>query len=194
MQFRPFEPGIEVLGHSVSFIVAGFRIVPSMGMRFMIKHGVIQPGASFDVNAWYSQQKWLAAFEEIAREVGPNVLHEIGYQIGVQAPVPPPIKDVQAALAFLDLGYHTYHRKNGRVMGDLATGAMIEGIGHYGARSVPGKREVVSVCENPYPCTFDHGLIEGISSRFQQDTRVTHDDTKPCRQKGAGSCTYRITW
>ena len=194
MQFRPFAPDIEVRGHGVSFITAGFRIVPSVGMRFLVKHGVLPAGAPLDVNAWYSQARWLAAFEDIAREVGPTVLFEIGRAMGEQVPTPPQMQDVRSALRFLDLGYHSYHRRGGRPMLDEATGTMLEGIGHYGADEVPGKREVVSVCANPYPCPFDHGLLTGLLGRFSGDVRVAHDDRQPCRQRGADSCTYRIRW
>ena len=198
MEFRAMEPDIEILGHGVSFVTAGFRILPATGIRFLAKHRVVPQKRNgeldLDLNGWYQQERWLAAFEEIAREVGPNVLFEIGRQLGLQAWAPEQMKDVRTALEFLDIGYHTYHRKAGRVMFDAATGTMLEGIGHYGCRPVPGQDKIISRCENPYPCRFDHGLLVGLTARFEKKTLVEHDDDAPCRRRGAHGCTYVITW
>jgi hypothetical protein len=197
MQFVPFEPDIEILGHGVSFVTAGFRIAPSIGERFLVKHGVVPVGPDgkmkLDPDAWYSQARWLRAFEEIAREVGPNVLFEIGNMLGQQARTADGIKDVPGSLQYLDAGYHAYHRKQGKLMFDEATGRMLEGIGHYGCRLVQGQKRIVSVCENPYPCRFDHGLLTGLTARYGGG-RVEHDDKAPCRLEGARSCTYLISW
>jgi hypothetical protein len=198
MQFKPFEPGIEILGHGVSFIVAGFKMSPSIGLRFLVKHGVIPPGRDgkpvLELNVWYSQAKWLKAFEDIASTVGKNVLFEIGRRLGLEAWAPDQMKDVPSALQFLDIGYHSYHRRFGEVMFDAKTGRMLEGIGHIGCRPVPGERRIISVCENPYPCRFDLGLLTGLAARFQAGARVDHDDKAPCRDNGADSCTYIISW
>ena len=53
------------------------------------------------------------------------------------------------------------------------------------------------LCSNPYPCEFDFGIVEHTARMFAPKgvvTSVHHDDSQPCRKKGADSCTYRITW
>ena len=70
-------------------------------------------------------------------------------------------------------------------------------IGIYGFQST-GPKSAKMVCRNPYPCDFDQGIIEAMAIRFKpQDcpaVSVRHDDSAPCRQNGADSCTYLVTW
>lgn len=93
-----------------------------------------------------------------------------------------------------DVAYHMNHRRNGQLMFNPATGVMLEGIGHYGYKREPGERKIISVCDNPYPCKLDHGILTTVARRFQLRALVTHDDTKPCRAKGGNDCTYVVTW
>ena len=44
MEFKAFEPGIELLGKTLEFMVAGFRIMPSVGLRILAKHGLVKRG------------------------------------------------------------------------------------------------------------------------------------------------------
>ncbi len=94
----------------------------------------------------------------------------------------------------LDAAYHRYHKKRGVLMFDEASGRMLEGIGHYTARWVPGEQKILARCENPYSCDFDHGVLIGYAARFNPRSRVTHDVIAPCRKNGSDSCTYVITW
>jgi hypothetical protein len=59
---------------------------------------------------------------------------------------------------------------------------------------VPGERKIVSVCENPYPCEFDRGILMGFAMRFEKLARVLHDDRAACRRAGGKSCTYTVAW
>ena len=79
-------------------------------------------------------------------------------------------------------------------MFDINTKAMLEGIGHYGFEKVANEAKIVSVCENPYPCDFDRGIITAMARRLAKQALVTHDDTKPCRKLEGDSCTYVVTW
>ena len=52
-------------------------------------------------------------------------------------------------------------------------------------------------CRNPYPCDFDQGLIDAMVRRFAPAgsvPKVTHDASKPCRNKQGDSCTFLISW
>jgi hypothetical protein len=48
------------------------------------------------------------------------------------------------------------------------------------------------------PCAYDHGVLEGVAKRWKPrettDVVVRHDDTMPCRHKGADSCSYIVSW
>jgi hypothetical protein len=50
------------------------------------------------------------------------------------------------------------------------------------------------VCDNPYPCAFDRGIITAMAQGFELQAKVVHDDAKPCRKQGAESCTYIASW
>lgn len=198
MQFKVYEPHIKVWGAMLQWAVAGFRILPETGMRYLARHGLVVPGADgklrLDIDAWYPLETWLGCYEAITREVGVNVMLDIGRSLGARGAVPPRIKDLEQAMSWLDPAYHLYHKKRGELMFDEATGRMVEGIGHYRAHRVPGERTISLCSGSPYSCDFDQGVLVGYSTRYNARSRVEHDPAAPCRKLGADSCTYVITW
>jgi hypothetical protein len=197
MQFKPFEPGIEVYGASIDAIVEAFKLFPSVALKRLLNYGIGTlkgKDVVIDRDAWYPLGSWLSAYESIATTVGLRALMQIGQQIPKHAPFPPTITDVHSAMASMNAAYHMNHRKNGKVMFDPATGQMQTGIGNYGYNPVPRERRIISVCENPYPCDFDRGIITSLAARFERASRVQHDDSGPCRKNGADSCTYVVSW
>ena len=103
MQFRGIQPNLEVFGQALAFTISGFRLLPSVGLRYLHRFGLAQLGPdgkpTIDLNAWYPQDKWIKCFEAIGREVGPNTTMEMGRQLGLGYPLPPQVRDVQGALA-----------------------------------------------------------------------------------------------
>jgi hypothetical protein len=204
MQYKPFEKGIEVIGQTVYAIVDGinsFKGISSfkkLAPKHLLAVGIGEKdgheGIKIDPAAWYSQEEWLKAFESIGNEVGVAVLYEIGQVIPKNAKFPPWVVDVDSAIKSIDIAYHMNHRKGGQAMFDPNTGKMLEGIGHYGYQRVEGRNMIISVCENPYPCSFDRGIITTMAKKFQPSVSVIHDNSEPCRKNGAESCTYIITW
>jgi hypothetical protein len=196
MEFKAFEPGIELRGRALQFMVAGFRIMPSVGLRILGKHGLVTRGPGgkpeFDPEGWFPLQAGLDAFKAIYDEVGSYTIFEIGRQLGLQVYCPPEVKDVEGVLKWMDISYHLFHRKNGKVMYDAATGRLTEGIGHYRHERRSDSTLVVTA-RTPYPCDFDFGIVTGDVERFAQKGRVSHDDKSPCRKRGADACTYVIT-
>src|SRR5688500_6630490 len=117
MQFKPFEPGIEVFGASIDAIVDAFKLFPSIALKRLVNAGIGAMRGKDDVvnrDSWYSQAAWLGVFENIACEVGPRALTQIGQHVPKHAPFPPSINDIQAAMASMDAAYHMNHRKGGR--------------------------------------------------------------------------------
>jgi hypothetical protein len=60
-----------------------------------------------------------------------------------------------------------------------------------------GEKTAVIICNNPYHCEFDRGIIDAMARRFKpagSNIKVEHDDGCECRSKGAESCTYKISW
>jgi hypothetical protein len=198
MEFRPFAPGIEVNGLTVRAIVDGFRAFKQIPSRILMEEGIgccdAEGLSQVDPEGWYPQQAWLRVFERITKELRGSNLLAIGMRIPDNARFPRGVVEIHGAMASIDVAYHMNHRKEGLVMLDSATGAMAEGIGHYGYEPVPHERRIVSRCENPYPCEFDRGILTAMARRYESIADVTHDDREPCRRRGAESCTYHVTW
>jgi hypothetical protein len=197
MQFKAFEPGIEVSGESVGAIVDGFRKFPTIAQKYLSKYGFIQPTqkvSDLDRSRWYPQESWLLAFEAIANEIGVNSLYGMGRMIPENSTFPPHLHDVPSALGSLDIAYHMNHRKNGKIMFNPETGEMLEGIGHLIATPVANEQRMIVVCGDPYTCDFSRGIIGGLANRFDPGARCSHDNASPCRKQGADSCTYMVWW
>jgi len=198
MQFVPFEDDIEVNGQTVYSVVEGFAIFKKIPSDILLTLGIGRPGpdglVSLDEDEWIPQEQWLRAFEQIGEVVGTGALYGIGLKIPECAIFPPWVTDVRSAIKSVDVAYHLNHRRDGRPLFDLETGAMSEGIGHYGFAPVPGENRIVSSCTNPYPCDFDKGILTTMARRFAPDAWVEHVEPEICRKKGAEGCTYLVTW
>lgn len=191
--------GLEVLGQSLQAIVAGFQEANTLAGRILLKEGIgrAEPDGRVMVEpaVWYPMENALRAFREVGELVGEIMQYEIGLKIPENASFPPAIVDAHSALQSLDAVYHMNHRKGGKVLFDPATGQIIDGgIGNYTYQRTPGKKEALMICDNPYPCAFDHGLITALSRRFQSGVWVFHADAKQCRKNSADQCTYALKW
>ena len=197
MQFKPFESDIEVNGPTVNSIIAGLGYFTNLSRRFFSQVNigtVVNKELIIDMNGWYPQKAWLMAFENIAKTVGDRVLFSIGLSVPANAQFPPWVVDVDSGIKAIDIAYHLNHRKNGRLLFNPDSGSMFEGIGHYGYSRIAGENKIISMCKNPYPCAFDHGIITAMAQKFAPNALIRHDDARECRNKGADSCTYIITW
>jgi len=187
--------GIEVTGEALGAMIDAFRQYPSIVMKYLTKHGLIDSKqGQIDRTAYYPLATWLAVFQAIAKDVGINSLYTIGKRIPENTPLPPHIKDIRTALTGIDVAYHASHRKHGKPMWDPVTGEMLEGIGHYKCELPAGEQKTIVVADSPYPCELDRGIVSGFATRFEPFAKIAHDNTAPCRKKGAGSCTYIVSW
>jgi hypothetical protein len=194
VQYRAFEPGIEILGAAMMAMVGGFGPLRSIVDRMMCREGLVDcavhPGV--DVDAWYSQQAWLDALREIDERFGTEILFNIGAEIPNNAVFPALAVDIHSAVRSIDIAYHLNHRRGGHVMYDAKTGTMLEGIGHYSHETV-GAGHILSTCMTPYPCEFDLGIVATMARRFEPRTIVEHVGSE-CRRHGAQACTYALRW
>lgn len=177
-QFKAISDKVEVNGETVLSVVNGVGAFKRQALEILTKSGINNP----QPGQWYSQQAWLDAFREISEKIGPKSLFSIGKAIPANAKFPPDIDNIQKALASIDIAYHMNH-KGGE-------------IGHYQVVKTESNKAVM-VCNNPYPCDFDMGIIEAMAEKFKPEdsimTFVEHDGQN-CRKKGADSCSYIITW
>ncbi len=192
-QFVAFSAGVEVNGQTVMSVVSGMSTISTfkeMALKILASKGIADPKP----DAWYPQQAWLDAFKEIAAKIGSQTLLSIGKKIPENADWPPFVNSIETALSSIDIAYHMNHRINGKVMFDPGTGKLLEGIGHYTFEKVSDKKVKV-VCQNPYPCDFDRGIVEAAATKFKPAgalVRVTTTDDG--RKRGGESSTYTVEW
>jgi hypothetical protein len=177
-QFVASSDKVEVNGETVYSIIDGLGTFKKGGIQILEKQGIkdVKPGQ------WYNQQAWLNAFKEIASKLGDNTLFVIGMKIPENAQFPPDVNTVHKALAIIDVAYHMNHR-NGE-------------IGHYQYEPV-GERSGKMVCTNPYPDSFDKGIITFMIRKYNLNKTVAKvfiDESQPTRKNGGDSTTYLISW
>jgi len=183
-EFQSFSPEVEVTGEVLMAFLAGFpQEFQSPGLLILEKHGLSNPKP----NGFYPLQRFLDAMKEISDTYSAQMLYRVGEQIALHALLPPGIDDLQTCLGSINVAYHMNHRGGE--------------IGVYEYRYLGTQdyvEKAIMVCSNPYPCSFDRGVIEGFAGRFKppgcKDIVVRHDDSQPCRRRGDGSCTYVISW
>ncbi len=190
-EFTPYTKGITLNGKTIHSITStdmlkdkAFKCLATVGLDNYIP----------DDRHWYSLTKFLKAFKMMADEINPHALFMVGQRI-LGTAVLPPMKNIEEALGLLDITYHMNHKDpDGRVMFDPEKKIMLDGIGHYKAIKVKGKKEIRMIVDVPYPCRFDRGLINTFARRYNKTAYIREDLDAPCRSKGADSCTYIITW
>ncbi|MFH1437981.1 MAG: hypothetical protein ABIJ56_19895 [Pseudomonadota bacterium] len=190
-QFEAIDPRVEVNGETVLSIVDGMGAFISLSSKYLSQNGIIDP----QLGQWFSQQDWLNAFKAIAANLGKDVLKQIGKKIPENAQWPSEIQTIKDGLSSIDVAYHINHRIEGKLLFDAETGQMTEGIGHYLFQD-RGERCAWVICDNPYPCDFDFGIIESVAKKFRLPGTfplVEHGE-ETCRKKEGSKCVYIVTW
>lgn len=193
---RAFE-GIDISGISIRPLLDRLQGANARTSLLLRQEGLGVPGEDGRVRieplAWYPLGRCVQIIQEVSAGLGDTMLFQIGLDVAQAAPEPVWVRDVQEVLRSLDATYHAGHRLHGRSMLDPAAGELLGGIGHYTYERVD-ERRFLAVASSPYPCAFERGLLMGRCRRFQPNAWVFHDDARPCRRRGAASCTYQITW
>jgi hypothetical protein len=178
-QFKTFAPGAEVTGESIFAMTEALGPFRRAGLKILADHGLGEP----QPGKWYSYQAYMDALKEISEKFGRKTLESIGLKLPDTAKWPANVDSIEKALASIDGAYRL------NVRGDAE--------GYYRFEKT-GARAGKMTCHNPRSCDLDTGLITGTARKFKPAdsamVRVTHDDTQPCRAKGADSCTFVVTW
>ena len=175
-EYEPIDSDVEVNGQTILSVVHAFpEGLQGQGERTLAGNGIEDPTE----DEWYPQERWLDAFADLRDGMGESTLKQIGKQIPRSAEWPPGTDTVVDGVESIDTAYHMNHRGGE--------------IGNYGAERVDDDTIHV-VCDNPYPCAFDRGILEGVVDEFGE-TRGKVDEVGPaCRADGGDECRYEITW
>ena len=181
-QYEAFEPDVEVHGETIRTVVddalARFtQDYRTMALDALAENGVGDP----KTDEWYPQQAWLNTFEVIAEQLEPHILDRLGEQIPDVAEWPSDVSDIEGGLRAIDEAYQLNHRG-----GD---------IGSYRFEPVDDQTGRM-VCENPYPCLFDRGLIRAVARRNApvEAFVFVEERSDVCRRDGDDTCIYTVSW
>jgi hypothetical protein len=170
----------KVMGGVLGAFLEAFGPYRKRGEQVLYKSfGVEEIG--FSEKDWYHLGKFLDSMAEFQKQFGLEFMRKMGQGVFANAVFPPGIDSLEKGMAMINEAYYMNH--------DTSP----EEIGSYKWEQQSDNKGIM-VCDNPYPCAFDHGIIEVISSTFAPEAKVTHDDSKPCRHKDGDSCTYIIEW
>lgn len=151
-----------------------------------------------DDKEWFPFQDWMDAFKEISLRFGDMNLFLTGIAFINQDELPS-INSLREAFERINLGYHSEHRKDGKLMYDMETNKLLDGIGSFSILSFDeDQKEAKIVCNTPYPSKFEEGVLYELTRKFKPNAQTVHlikvDPTRERRTKGGQSCTYIINW
>jgi hypothetical protein len=175
-EYIALDPKVEVKGAAVLATLQG--IDPELIRPVAEKFGLVD----IHSEGWYPQQAWLDTLKTLDQTFvgGALDLVAVGMEIPKTADWPAEVDTFEAALFSIDEAYHMNHRHGE--------------IGHYKAKRI-NDEQIDVICDNPYPCYFDYGIIYGVALRFGPEVGFTviHDEST-CRKKGDAACVYHVTW
>jgi hypothetical protein len=183
-EFQVYEPNVEVLGQAVQAFLDSFPPdIKYVGEEILERHGLLKAVSG----EYYRVQTVLDAMKEAFDRLGNQMMFRTGLRFAAAARTPEQWHSLDACWAEIDLAHQMNHR-----------GGHVGKWNYVDEGSGSGLRKVKLVSSSHYPCHFDLGMLEGFAGRFRPanvvDVLIRHDDSQPCRHKGAGSCTYLITW
>lgn len=180
-RYQAIDQGVEINGRTILATIDGVRRFSEDHHRrvraVLEANGIENPRR----DGWYPQQAWLDAFAELARDLEPHLLDRIGEQIPEAADWPADVSGVEEGLQSIDEAYHRNHRG-----GEIGCYRLEEAV----------DRVATVVCENPYPCPFDRGIIRAVARQYApiESFVFVEEVGEVCRRDGGSRCTYRVHW
>ena len=179
IEFEVRSDGIQVCGKVLDTFLTALGPFRSRGERVLARAcGVDKVDTAGD--QFYPQRGYMEALKEFQGQFGPDFLQNVGALIFEKAIFPPDIASAAQALAICDTAYQMNHRNADGLIG-----------GYHWTPAPTGGR---MVCDNPYPCSFDKGILYGMLRRFGVQGSILHESPQTCRHLGAQTCTYLVEW
>ncbi len=175
--FKAKDANVEVFGNNILAIINTMGAFKQTAFKILEDCGIENP----QPDQWYKVQSFLDAFKILHEKLGDATLKVIGMKIPELAKLPPEIKGVDTILKMMDQAFYMNHKG-----GD---------IGHFTYTKV-GDKEVSLTVDNPYPCPFDKGLLQGFTEKFREpgSIPIVRHDPGSCRMEGGHACKYTIKW
>jgi hypothetical protein len=175
---------VEVRGTTVCLVVEGLSDLSDEAARQANEILVDAEMADPEPDSWYSLRDWIDVLDEIGATVGDDALRELGVKVPKGVEWPPDVNTTRQGFDTVNEAYQLNHRG-----GEIGSYEFVE----------TGDRERTVICENPYPCPFDKGLLEGVLRVFGEEFNYSpmvliHETGDECRADGGDRCTYRVTW
>lgn len=167
-----------VSGGVVDAFLAAFGPYRSRGETVLKRH--LPTIGKLDKTDFCDLSAFMQAMRELQDQFGRPFIEKMGARIYETAPFPPGIDSVEKVMALLDAAYHMNHNKGAD-------------IGSYVWKKDNDRRGIMT-CDNPYPCSFDLGLLRASSKRFAEKAVVTHHEPSQCRHNNAETCIYIVEW
>ncbi|ELZ06350.1 hypothetical protein C482_00970 [Natrialba chahannaoensis JCM 10990] len=169
----------EVIGRSPqSYVAAGESISPFVGKQ--VTHKLAEYGLEeIEAEEWYSLAIPLAMLYDMRDEYGETRMRNMGQNVPQHVEFPPDLTEPENALRGINQAYTQNHRGSE--------------IGTYEFQQ-EGDNEGVMICETPYPCEFDKGLIKGVAKKFSDSYVTVEEIGDQCRSDGGQRCKYHVDW
>jgi hypothetical protein len=179
-EFECPDGGITVGRGVIEAFLAAFGPYKGRGEKVVCRHLAV-PALEGGDDAHYPLEPFLDAMEELQLQFGGPFMRKVGSFIFDKAVFPPGIDTLTKGMELINVAYYMNHSESAK-----------DRIGGYYWQS-KGERSGEMMCDNPYPCAFDIGIIDTIAKRFEATANVTHQPGA-CRHDGGEACTYRLEW
>ena len=165
----------EVSGASIETVLDEVMSV----FRAQIRDSLAQKGISeVSANDWYPADTFAAVLDVVERDAGASTVNKLGAAMTESMEWHGSPGSPEEAFAMLSDGLYTCHR--GQV-GDYETAVEADG-------------QVTVDADTPYPCEFDKGVLKRTAKEFGAEFPNVEEVGDGCRDEGANTCVYRISW
>jgi hypothetical protein len=179
-EFECADETITVGQGVVEAFIDAFGPHRARGEQVVRRHlGVDEVGADTDQRV--PVVRLFGAMAELQDQFGGRFMRQVGSFVFDKAVFPPGIDTLGKGMSVINDAYYMNHSEN-------AAGR----IGGYRWQAAAG-REGTMLCDGPYPCAFDLGIVDTIARRFELTAKVFHE-TGSCRARGDAACFFGVRW
>ncbi|TCP53374.1 hypothetical protein EV586_106108 [Tumebacillus sp. BK434] len=145
----------EANGLIVQTIVDGCGVFMNRARTILGEKGIVE----IDEHGWYPLQAVLETLDELKRTVGKEIICEIGKHVAMRAKEIEGVHTFEQAMHALNDICHFHHR-----------GVGSSELAYQCLQSEPNQLHII--CHNPYPHSFNLGIIRGMARKFSILVRI----------------------